>query len=271
MTATPPTAAPLEGRVDRDLCAVVLAAGEGLGLRPLTLLRPKPLCPVNNVPLVDHALERVGSVARDVAINLHHGRDALAAHVLGGDGARRERDGTVHLSIEEPEALGTAGALGELRAWIDGRAVVVVNGDTWCPGSLAGVAARWDGSRVGVVVVGSDTLEATSQIAAAFMPWSEVEPLAPRPSGLWEVSWRRLLAEGRIEVFRWDGACMDCGTPARYLEANLLASGGTSVVGHGAVVEGSIRRIVVWDGARVHRGEDLVDAIRADRLTVLVR
>ena len=271
MTETPPAAAPLERQVDRNLCAVVLAAGQGLGLRPLTLLRPKPLCPVNNIPLVDHALERVRSVARDVAVNLHHGREALAAHVLERQRARGGNDRTLHLSIEEPEALGTAGALGELRAWIDGRAVVVVNADTWCPGSLARVAALWDGTRVGVVVVGSDTFEATSQIAAAFIPWSEVAPLAPRPSGLWEASWRRLLAEERLEVFRWDGVCIDCGTPARYLEANLAASGGTSIVGEGAVVEGSILRTVVWEGARVDPGENLVDAIRAERLTVLVR
>ena len=57
-----------------------------------------------------------------------------------------------------------------------------------------------------------------------------------------------------------------------FLAANLAASGGESVVGDGARVEGSLTRSVVWPGAEVRRGEVLVDAIRADaRTTVLVR
>lgn len=270
MTAPGRDTTPGAPPVDQELCAVVLAAGEGLGLRPLTLLRPKPLCPVDNVPLVDHALERVHSVASDMAVNLHHGRQALRDHLEGHELMRGGID-QLHLSIEEPEALGTAGALGRLRPWIDGRSVVVVNADTWCRGSLAGVAAGWDRERVRVVVVGSARLEPTSRIAAAFMPWSEVAALSATPSGLWEVSWRRLLGEDRVDVRRWDGVCIDCGTAPQYLAANLAASGGASVVGSNAIVEGAIERTVVWDGARVHRGEDLVDAIRADGLTVLVR
>lgn len=249
---------------------MVLAAGEGLGLRPLTLLRPKPLCPVANVPLVDHALERVRTIASDVAVNLHHGRRALGEHLERHELMRGGID-RLHLSIEQPEALGTAGALGRLRPWIDGRSVVVVNADTWCPGSLAAAAEGWDGERVRVVVVGSARLEPSSQIAAAFMPWSEVAALPATPSGLWEVSWRRLLGEDRVDERRWDGVCVDCGTAPRYLAANLAASGGASVVGDNAVVEGTIERAVVWDGAHVHRDENLVDAIRADGVTVLVR
>src|SRR5688500_9870847 len=50
---------------------VVLAAGEGRRLRPLTELLPKPLCPVANRPLFDIALERVRTVADLVAANVH--------------------------------------------------------------------------------------------------------------------------------------------------------------------------------------------------------
>jgi MurNAc alpha-1-phosphate uridylyltransferase len=246
------------------LCGVVLAAGAGVRLRPLTLRRPKPLCPVDGVPLVDHALARLAPVASDLAVNLHHGREALAAHL--------ETAG-VHLSIEEPEALGTAGALGQLRDWIAGRAVAVVNADTWGPATLdALVDDTWDGERVRLLLVGDDRLRPQAQLAGALMPWTEVAPLEPAPSGLYEVSWRKLAAAGRIEVIRWDGPCVDCGTPARYLAANMAASGGRSVIGAGAVVKGVVERSVVWDGAVVHPGEHLVDAIRADqRMTVLVR
>jgi MurNAc alpha-1-phosphate uridylyltransferase len=247
---------------DDGLCAVVLAAGEGARLRPLTLRRPKPLCPVDNVPLVDQALRRAATATSHVAVNLHHGRDALAAHL----------DGTsVHLSVEEPEALGTAGALGQLRPWIDGRGTVVLNADTWSPGSLAPAVAGWDRERVRLLVVGDDRFTPSSRLAGVLMPWSEVALLEPEPTGLYEASWGRLLAEGRIDVVRWDGPWVDCGTPARYLHANLIASGGASVVGPGSKVDGTIERTVLWEDSEVRPGEVLVDAIRAGNLTVLVR
>ena len=60
--------------------------------------------------------------------------------------------------------------------------------------------------------------------------------------------------------------------PEDYLAANLLASGGESVVEEGAIVEGTLDRCVVWSDARVHRNEALSRCIRArDRITVMVR
>jgi len=254
-----------------DVCAVVLAAGEGARLRPLTRVLPKPLCPVGNVALVDLALDRAASAvgATDpatVAVNVHHDRGAIEDHLAD----------RVHVSVEEGEALGTAGALALLRKWSAGRGVLVLNSDTWAPGDLAGFVAGWDRERVRLLVAGEDRLRPpdrpASAVAAALMPAAEVTRLAPVPSGLWEVSWRARLAEDRVEVVRWDGPCLDCGTPARYLAANLAASGGASVVGPGARVAGTLVRAVVWSGARVRQGEVLVDAIRAgEGVTVLVR
>src|SRR5919109_4743899 len=216
---------------DGALAAVVLAAGEGLRLRPLTRVRPKPLCPVDNVPLLDLALERVHTVTPDVAVNVHHDRDAIEGHLAG----------RAHVSVEEREALGTAGALGHLRPGIDGRGVVVVNADTWCPGSLADITTGWDGKRVRLALAGgAERLRPTSRIAAALMPWPEVARLEPVPSGLYEVSWGRLAADDRIDVVAWDGPCLDCGTPARYLRANLMASGGESVIAPGVEVDGTV-------------------------------
>jgi MurNAc alpha-1-phosphate uridylyltransferase len=259
MPETPPP-----GPTELDICAVVLAAGEGARLRPLTRVLPKPLCPVAGAPLIDHAIERARSATAAVAVNVHHAREAIEAHL----------DGRVHVSVEEPEALGTAGALGRLRPWIDGRATLVLNGDTWCPGSLAALVADWDGTRVRLALAGQDDrlrLRPTSRVAAALMPWGEVAELPPVPAGLYEASWRALAAD-RIEVLRWDGPCLDCGTPARYLAANLAASGGASVIGPGVPVDGEVVRSVVWQGARVRAGERLVEAVRAsDDVTVLVR
>jgi MurNAc alpha-1-phosphate uridylyltransferase len=244
------------------IVGVVLAAGRGTRLRPLTRLRPKALCPVGNVPLVDLALERVGPAVEAVAVNLHHGRRTIDLHL----------DDDVHRSIEEERPLGTAGALGHLRPWIDGRGVLVVNADAWCPGSLAPFVEGWDGTRIRLLLAGDDELRPTSGLAGALMPWADVAALEPEPSGLYEVSWQAAQEVGRLEVVRHDGPFVDCGTPQEYLAANLLVSGGASVVEPGARVEGTLDRCVVWGDAVVHRHEALSCAIRArSRVTVLAR
>ena len=243
------------------LAGVVLAAGTGIRLRPLTLIRPKALCPVGNVALVDHALERVQPTVDAVAVNIHHGRRSLDAHL----------DPSVHRSFED-RPLGTAGALGHLRAWLDGRDALVVNADAWCPGSLASFVDGWDRARVRLLLAGDDDLHPTSGIAAALMPWTDIAELDAEPSGLYELSWRPAQDAGRLDTVRHDGPFVDCGTPEQYLAANLAVSEGQSVIGDGAVVDGTIERCVVWAGAVVERSEHLVDTIRADhRVTVLVR
>ena len=101
-------------------------------------------------------------------------------------------------------------------------------------------------------------------VGACLMPWAAVEPLSPEPSGLYEVLWRRRVrARGGSTwstTARWRSTA---ARPADYLAANLHASGGRSVVGAGAVVEGAIDRCVVWPGAYVGPDERLVDTIRA--------
>ena len=244
------------------IVGVVLAAGRGTRLHPLTWLRPKALCPVGNVPLVDLALERVRPAVDEVAVNLHHGRRSLDLH-LGDD---------VHRSIEAVQPLGTAGALGHLRRWIDGRGALVVNADAWCPGSLAPFATGWDGERIRLLIPGGDELRPDSPMAGALMPWSDVASLEAEPSGLYEASWRAAREAGRIEVVRHDGPFVDCGSPHDYLAANLLTSGGESVVEPGAVVEGKLDRCVVWSDGIVHEGESLSCCVRArGRVTVLAR
>ncbi len=227
---------------------------------------PKALCPLAGVALVDQAIARVANVvpAEAVAVNVHHGREQLERHLVG----------RVHLSVEEPVALGTAGALSCLRPWLDGRPVLVVNADTWHTAALAPLVADWDGTRVRVLVCGRPGmgLGPTSRILGSILPWSAVLRLPAAPSGLWEASWRDSLAEGTLEVVAAEAAFVDCATPADYLAANLSASGGASVVGEGAVVSGSLVRSVVWPGGVVRTGETLVDAIRVgERLTVATR
>lgn len=247
-----------------SLAALVLAAGKGRRLRPLSAVRPKALCPVANDALVDLAISRVLPLVRPgaVAVNVHAGRPQMEAHLAG----------RVHLSLEEPVALGTAGAVAYLRPWLDGRPVLVVNADAWHQADLASLIEGWDGSQVRVLVAGEATLGPRSRILGSLLPPSAIAPLPHEPSGLWEVCWRVHLSKGTLEVVGSTAPFVDCGTPRAYLSANLAASGGCSVVGEGATVLGSLERSVVWPGATVYPGERLVDAIRVgDGMTVLVR
>jgi NDP-sugar pyrophosphorylase family protein len=248
--------------------AVVLAAGAGTRLRPLTRVLPKALCPVGGVALLDLAVARARAVTSEVAVNAHHGRPLMEAHLAA-------LDDPVQLSVEEPQALGTAGALGHLRDWIDGRPVLVVNVDAWHRADLAALAAGWDGERPRLLTV-RDPSRATWGDAcyggAALLPAAGVARLPATPAGLWEVWWRRLTPGVDLELVGHDGPWFDCGTPASYLAANLEASAGRPVVSPGAVIEGRVEESVVWAGARVEAGEHLYRAVRAPGpITVLVR
>jgi len=262
------------------LAALVLAAGAGTRLRPLTDLRPKALCPVLGRPLVDHALDRVRSLdsSLPVAVNLHHRAAQLAAHLA---------DESVHLSFEPGQARGTAGAIGHLRPWLAGRAVLAVNADAFTDVALEGLVDGWGGERHRVLVVGDEPFGPRSRVAGALVPASDAAALGADPSGLWERCWRDELAAGRLEAVHVEGSFIDCGTVADYLEANLVAlarQGPTpmpdgvvnSVIGRGAHVAGTVVDSVVWDGAEVVAGEVLAHGVRAvsesgGPLTVLVR
>jgi MurNAc alpha-1-phosphate uridylyltransferase len=264
-----------------SLATVVLAAGEGRRLRPLTLLRPKPLCPVGNVALLDEALERVRALGAPIAVNVHYGRDQLEQHLAA--------QADVHVSIEADRALGTAGALGHLRGWLHGRDTVVVNADTWCEAEFLAHVEGWDHERVRLVVAGEAAFGPRAGVIASLLPWSVVRNLSAEPAHLYETTWRPAAAAGVLDVVGDESAFFDCGTPASYLDANLYAASlaggllaapsavvdGTAdrcVLGDDCVVAGTARESVLWAGASVTSGETLDRAIRvSSTMTVLVR
>ena len=180
--------------------------------------------------------------------------------------------------MESGEALGTAGALGLLRPWIDGRDVAVTNADAYLPGGLRGfadAAGGWDGRRSRLLCSPVDgpgdfpgVRLGLRYVGACLLPWTAVRGLAADPTGLFEVLWRAQAGAGLLDLVPLDEAgagdvAIDCGTPADYLAANLHAGGGRSVVDPSAVVEGEVERSVVWDGAHVTAGERLVEVVRA--------
>ncbi len=96
--------------------AMILAAGLGTRLRPLSLLRPKPALPVRGLPVIAYSLallRRHG--VREVGINLHHKGDFLREVAL-----RAAPKGMTLTFSEEPEPLGTGGGIRKLAAFLSG-------------------------------------------------------------------------------------------------------------------------------------------------------
>lgn len=101
--------------------AMVLAAGLGTRLRPYSLIRPKPLFPVLDTPLLTHTLAQLRrSGAEGIVVNAHHLREQIRT-VLHGQGE-------VHLQMEELE-LGTGGGLRLAQRYFGAAPFLAVNGD----------------------------------------------------------------------------------------------------------------------------------------------
>lgn len=106
--------------------AMILAAGLGTRLRPLTNTMPKPLLPVGGTPLILWNLLLLRRHKfRDVVINLHH-LGPMIEHALG-DG---HRFGLRITYSREPVVLGTGGALKQVESQFSGQPMLVMNGDT---------------------------------------------------------------------------------------------------------------------------------------------
>jgi mannose-1-phosphate guanylyltransferase len=109
--------------------ALLLTAGLGTRLRPLTLLRAKPALPVGDQTLAGRILSGLGSQGiRDAVLNLHH-LPATAARAVGDGGGTGVR---VRYSWEQPRLLGSAGGIRHALPLLDGDTILVVNGDTLC-------------------------------------------------------------------------------------------------------------------------------------------
>lgn len=118
--------------------AVVLCAGLGTRLRPLTDWRAKPAMPVGNEPLVGVILRRLAAAGiTDAIVNLHHLPHTVTREI--GDGSQWGLH--VRYSWEQPEILGSAGGPRHALSLVDAETVLVVNGD-----SLSDVPLRtlWD-------------------------------------------------------------------------------------------------------------------------------
>src|SRR5262245_7819478 len=108
--------------------AMILAAGRGERLRPLTERLPKPMVEAGGRPLLDWHLRRLAAAGvREAVINVSHLAELIVGHV--GDGARY---GLRVAWSREAEPLETAGGIANARAQLGEAPFLLVNSDIYC-------------------------------------------------------------------------------------------------------------------------------------------
>jgi NDP-sugar pyrophosphorylase family protein len=265
--------------------AMVLAAGLGLRMRPLTLLRAKPVLPVLDRPLVEFTLERLARAGvRDLVVNLHH----LPDSVIDAIGTGRRLGVRIHYSFER-EILGTGGGPREVREFFGREPFLLVNGDVYFDFDLRALAARHRASRARATLalrpqtdppayspVVTDRAGRILSIAGRPRPargtvsmFASVHVLDPRllerlpqgPSDSVRDLYVPLLAEGAyLAGVRCAGAWYDFGRPSLYRDAQLrmLRCRGRRqvLVGSGARIApaAAVRRSVLGARTRVAKG-----------------
>jgi N-acetyl-alpha-D-muramate 1-phosphate uridylyltransferase len=226
--------------------AMLLAAGLGTRMRPLTDRLPKPLLPLGGKALIDHALDRLQQAGVEtVVVNVHWQADLLAAHL-----ARRRQPRIVLL--REPALLDTGGSVKAALHLLGQDPFFVLNGDSfWVDGpvpALARLAAAFDqGSMDGVLLVhrafqvhadvGFGDFALDSWGALRRRGEREVVPyiyaglqiiapalLAGMTDGRFSINraWDAALATGRLRAVVHDGLWFHLSTPADLSEAESI-------------------------------------------------
>ena len=133
--------------------AMVMAAGLGKRMRPLTDTRPKPLVELAGKPLIDHVLDRLRTAGvSKLVVNVHYLPDQLEAHL-----ATKADDFAITISDERALLLETGGGLVQAAPMIDCDPFLVVNSDNfWIDGPADGLkllANGWDDARMDALLL----------------------------------------------------------------------------------------------------------------------
>lgn len=219
--------------------ALVLAAGRGERLRPLTLTTPKPLLPAGGRTLIEYhlaALARAG--VTDIVINLAWLGDRIRAFL--GDGARHGV--RVRYSDEGPEPLETGGAITHALPLLGTEPFWLVNGDVWCDYDFDRPAPLAAGDLAHLVLVpnprqhpGGDFTLAGGRVGNApadrltFAGISVLDPaiVAGQAPGRFPLAplLRKAADAGRVSGERHAGAWTDVGTAERLAELDARLRG----------------------------------------------
>jgi len=133
--------------------AMVMAAGLGKRMRPLTATKPKPLIEVAGKPLLDHVFDRLRAAGvKNVVVNVHYLADSLEAHLV------RTADGLeVTISDERELLLETGGGLVKAQSMIASDPFLAINSDNlWVDGpadTLKLLASHWDGTKMDALLL----------------------------------------------------------------------------------------------------------------------
>ena len=136
--------------------AMVLAAGLGLRMRPLTEKMPKPLVSVAGQPLLDHVLDKLGQAAvTEAVVNVHYLPDQIIDHVAG-----RKRPHVI-ISDERDQVLGTGGGVVKALPLLGDAPFFHINSDTlWIDGvrsNLEQLAENFDPARMDILLLMAPT------------------------------------------------------------------------------------------------------------------
>ena len=217
--------------------AMVMAAGLGKRMRPLTATMPKPMVRVAGKPLIDHALDRLADagVSRAV-VNVHYLADALEAHVIGRECPK------VTISDERDALLETGGGMIKAQGLLPDPFFCLNSDNIWLDGprnAFADLSMLWDAERMDALVMvvphkraanfdgpGDFHLDAAGKVSrrqpgriAPFI-YTGIQLVAQRllrdaPEGKFSTNilWNRAIEEGRLYGLPFTGEWFEVGTP----------------------------------------------------------
>ena len=282
--------------------ALILSAGYGTRLWPLTEDRTKPAIPILGKPLVGYVAEYLAHFGCDeIAVNLHHRPESVRQAL--GDGSSF---GVKLHYVDEPELLGTSGAIQNARALLDGETFVVVNGKNITDIDLNAAFAthRRTGAIATLVLLPNVACEKFSVVKTddgflqgfGGMPVPEefsagkpplmftgIQILEPEifdyiPHGVFSHSttdvYPQAIAKGeRVVVHVASGRWFELSTIPRYLDISLLLlreRGQTLTAGAGCEISATavVEQSVLWDRVVVESGARLQRAVLGDGVRI---
>jgi N-acetyl-alpha-D-muramate 1-phosphate uridylyltransferase len=231
--------------VSKITAAMIMGAGLGLRMRPLTADRPKPLVMVGGKTLIDHSIDRlVAAGVTRIVVNLHYRGEMLRAHLA------RRGDAEIIFSDETDQLLDTGGGVVKALPLLAPSPFFVLNSDSiWVESAIAALPAMiedWDEARMdgllllanmhtamGYEGTGDFVLTAEGRIARArdhaglpACAYPGVQIAHPRlferaPDGAFSTNlmWDRAIARGRLFGTMLDGVWIHVGTPEARDEA----------------------------------------------------
>jgi len=224
---------------------MVMAAGLGTRMRPLTNDRPKPLVQVMGKALIDHAIDRlVATGVKLIVVNAHYKSDQLKTHLA------KRKDVEIRISDEHDEILGTGGGIVKALPNFEDEPFFVLNSDSvWVEGmghALERMQERWNPYEMDALLLiasmvtalgfegGGDfnmdseghlTRVADRRVSPFAYPGVQiVHPRifdkAPNGSFSMNVLWNVAIEKRRLYGIRLDGVWMHVGTPEAVKEAD---------------------------------------------------